>query len=412
MVETIRRTVCAGLIASMAGCSSAVPPGAEVMTRDPGSAVEESGLVALTTVDAEKRFVLRRPAERAAWNGRLLVAAHGGSGGPALAADGTQMGTSETSLDDVIGAYAVEHGFAYASVDRDGVGGTREGLAIVVEFAAWARDRAGDLLGRDVEALYLVGLSAGGAIARYAAEDPALPFDGVVIIAGGAGDTATGLDRLARRVALWPAIDPRDHPAVGDDVPAVLAYAAEGAGTPVAARPLWPFIGSSASAAGLERALAGYGVEDLGAAELEGFRVEDQAERPGFIERLRRGDTSGQVLVPTIEVVGTYDDFVLPEILAYKRKVLADAVAGNRHRLYQVRRAWHISREDDALEGFRHRMSRMGIGAEAQTAAGEYGSYVRAVRDALDLINRWVTDGVAAPDDRTVDDGAGIMSGE
>ncbi|HAK56394.1 MAG: hypothetical protein QF463_05625 [Vicinamibacterales bacterium] len=146
---------------------------------------------------------------------------------------------------------------------------------------------------------------------------------GVVIIAGAAGDAAVGLERLARRVALWPAIDPREHPAIGDDDPTVQSYAAEGAGTPIAARPLWPFIGSSSSVSGLER-------------------------------------------------------------------------------------AWHISREDDALEGFRYRMSRMGIDADAQHAAGEFGSYVRAVQDALDLVDAWVTNGVPAPDDRTVDDGEGI----
>jgi hypothetical protein len=196
MVETIRWTVCAGLVASMAGCSPGTRPVSEEATGEPGPPVEESGLVALETAEVEKRFVLRHPADLAAWNGGLLVAAHGGSGGPALAADGTQIGTSQS-------------------------------------------------------------------------------------------------------------------------------YAAEGAGTPVAARPLWPFIGSSSSVSGLER-------------------------------------------------------------------------------------AWHISREDDALEGFRYRMSEMGIGADARHAAGEYGSYVRAVRDALDLVDAWVTNGVPAPDDRTVDDGEGI----
>ena len=36
---------------------------------------------------------------------------------------------------------------------------------------------------------------------------------------------------------------------------------------------------------------------------------------------------------------------------------------------------------------------------------GEYGSYVSAVQRALDLVDRWVVDGVAAPGDQIVDDG-------
>ena len=369
--------------------------------------VEVTGMVSLAAADADngKRFVIRYPSDGATWNGRLVVAAHGGTGGPALAADGTQVGTSETSLDDVVGDYAIAHGFAYACVDRDGIGGTPQGLAVVTEFAGIARARVAEVFGRDPDQLYLVGLSMGGGIARLAAEDPVAPFDGIVIIAGALGDAARGLDRLARRAALWPQIDPKEHPELADDDPQVVAYAAEGAGTPVEARALWSFIGAGSSTGALRRSLERYGLDDLAEEELAAFSIARYAEQDGFLDRLRADDTTGSVVVPTIEVVGTFDDFVLAEILAYKKKVAAAPETAALHRLYQVRRAWHISREDNALDGFRYRMSQMGLGADVQQAAGEFGSYVPAVQRALDLIDRWVTEGVAAPPDQTVDDG-------
>ena len=362
---------------------------------------EQSGLITLASVNQRKRFILRHPDQKM-WNGRILVAAHGGTGGPSLSADGTEIGTAETSLDDLIGEHAIRRGYAYASVDRDGLGATAQGLAVVKEFAEVIRGRAETALGRNAERMYLVGLSMGGGIARYAAEDPEALFDGIVIIAGSGGDLGSQIDRLARRAALWPRIDPRAHPGLPDGDPKVQAYAATGAGTPVAARPLWPFIGGSASTESLQRTLQVYGIEDLSASQLENFLIEDYAERPGFLERLQANNTSGQLQVPTLEVVGTFDDFVLPEILAYKQKVLANPDSAHYHRLYQVKTAWHISREDDALEGFKHRMGRMGFGPEVQQAAGEFGSYISTVQEALDFLDRWLTEGVPAPPDQEV----------
>ena len=391
------------VLISFLACSEHAPdqesPTGMIITDDIPPSIEQSGLITLASVDQEKRFILRYPNDER-WNGRLLTAAHGGTGGPSLSADGVEIGTAETSLDDLIGDYAIDHGYAYASVDRDGVGATAQGLAVVKEFAEAIRERVEKAFGRNVERMYLIGLSMGGGIARYAAEDPETVFDGIVIIAGSGGGLGTQIDRLARRAALWPKIDPRAHPGLPDDAPEVLAYAATGAGTPVAARPLWPFIGASASPESLQRTLQAYGVEGLSVSQLENFRVEDYAERPGFLERLEANDTSGRVQVPTLEVVGTFDDFVLPEILAYKRKVLANPDSAHYHRLYQVKTAWHISREDDALEGFRYRMGRMGFGPEVQRAAGEFGSYIPAVREALDVLNRWLTIGVPAPPDQ------------
>ena len=217
------------ILAAAGACGVAEAP--DESTASPTDAVvEASGMVPLAAADGEKRFILRHPSAPERWNGRLVITAHGGTGGPALAADGTQVGTSETSLDDVVGAYAVEQGFAYASVDRDGIGGTTQGLAVVSEFAEIARERLGQAMGRPPAQVYLVGLSMGGGIARLASEAAETPFDGIVIIAGAGGDAVRGLDRLARRAALWPAIDPHEHPEVDDDDPAVAAYAADGAG--------------------------------------------------------------------------------------------------------------------------------------------------------------------------------------
>ena len=47
----------------------------------------------------------------------------------------------ETALDDVIGDYAFTNGFAYASVDRDGIGGTRVGYALTMQFETVAQEQ-------------------------------------------------------------------------------------------------------------------------------------------------------------------------------------------------------------------------------------------------------------------------------
>ncbi len=93
-------------------------------------------LVALLLCTAEpsaqqRRYVLRIPAN---WNGALVLGAHGGSSGNAVDRSGNVYATSETALDDVIGRYAFDNGFAYASVDRDGVGSGGEAWRHRPEF--------------------------------------------------------------------------------------------------------------------------------------------------------------------------------------------------------------------------------------------------------------------------------------
>jgi poly(3-hydroxybutyrate) depolymerase len=168
------------------------------------------GLVSLD-VDGKsvnKRFVIRVPSK---WNGSLVIGAHGGSGGDAIDRSGKVYGTSETALDDVIGQYAFDRGFAYASVDRDGSGGTRSGYSLTMQFQALMHGEVTRLGKATPLRTYVVGLSAGGGIARMLAEAMPTPFDGALIIAGAGGDVVTRLDRQQRMAALWPLIDPRSH---------------------------------------------------------------------------------------------------------------------------------------------------------------------------------------------------------
>jgi pimeloyl-ACP methyl ester carboxylesterase len=322
-----------------------------------GSATEERGLIEIGS--AWKRFVLRYPADREDWNGRLLVAAHGGTGGEAYSRDGRVIGTDETSLDDVVGDHALSLGFAYASFDRDGVGGTREGLLLTETFTDDVEHRVVEIMGRTPDETLLAGLSMGGGIARFAAEQTPPHYDGVLLIAGANGDVATRRARQLKMAELWPKLE-----GLPDDAPEVLAYA-QAVGTPVAARRFWPFIGSLS------------------------VRSEPTSQN---VE-----DTTGDVKVPTIDVVGTYDDLVLPEVLAYAKKV-ERAGAGQRHRLYRVDGAWHISSDDDAISSFQYLGTRRGLPEEAIDAMATGTSYLPKVHESLELLDRWVVEGVAPPE--------------
>ncbi len=328
--------------------------------------VEERATIALD-VDGNsysKRFVLRYPGDPAGWNGRLVIGAHGGSGGDNYSRDGQVIGTDEVSLDDVIGDHAVANGFAYASVDRDGIGGSAEGLNLTKEFASRMRARVFEKLGREVELTYLAGLSMGGVIARYAAVDQTTPFDGVLIIVGGGGDVAASRARSKKMAELWPLVD-------NDGAEAY----ARAVGTPVEAQRFWPFMGTSSA------------------------RRSDRDDRD---------DTTGAVVVPTIEVAGTYDDFVYPEILVYKEKVRVQG-ASDRHRLYEVEGAWHISRDDDAISSFQFVGSRMGLSEATLDAMATGASYLPTVHDSLLLLDAWVSEGEAPPPDRSLSEGTSLL---
>jgi pimeloyl-ACP methyl ester carboxylesterase len=339
----------------------------------------QSPLVELT-VDGKplgKRYVLRMPA---AWNQSLVIGAHGGGGGNNFDRKGNVIATDETALDDVIGRYAVEQGFAYASFDRDGSGGGRNGLSMTTQFTAFAKDEVSRRGKATPLRTYIVGLSAGGGIARQAAEmmpsrlrqgfGAQAPFDGALLIAAAGGDVVTRLDRQMRIAALWPLIDPRSHYGLSDNDPKIVAYA-DANGTPVESRRLWPYTGVNAAAA----------------AAKPPANVENSTARPS---------------IPVIEVVGTWDDLVIREIRAYRDRVEPK----ERHRLYQVEGVWHMSGDDDGVQGFQYAAeSRMKLDKDVADAMGESPSYIPTVREAFDHLVRWVEKGTVPPPSQTIKPG-------
>ena len=334
-------------------------------------------LKGLLTVDVEgkpagKRFVIRVPAsadasarQAPALRG-LVIGAHGGSGGDAVDRSGKVYGTSETALDDVIGDYVLAAGFAYASVDRDGIGGTRAGYALTMEFANQARAEVTRIGKATPLRVYIVGLSAGGGIARMIAEAMPTPFDGALVIAGAGGDVSTRMDRQQRIAPLWPLVDPRAHAGLSDRDPKIVSYS-EAIGTPVEARRLWPYTGASAAAA----------ARPMGA-------VENSSAKPS---------------IPMIEVVGTWDDLVIREVRAYRDRVEPK----ERHRLYQVDGVWHMSGDDDGVAGFQYAAeSRMKLDKDVADAMGQGPSYIPTVREAFGYLVQWVEKGAAPPTSQIV----------
>ena len=343
--------------------------------------IELKGLVTLD-VDgkpAAKRFVIRVPASAGASARQapalkgLVIGAHGGSGGDAIDRSGKVYATSETALDDVIGGYALANGFAYASVDRDGIGGTRAGYALTMEFAERAKaevrlraPRSGGT-GSSPTRTYIVGLSAGGGIARMIAEAMPTPFDGALVIAGAGGDVITRMDRQQRIAPLWPLIDPRAHAGLSSRDPRIVAYA-EAIGTPVEARRLWPYTGATAVAAA--------------------------SRPPGTVE-----NSTAKPSIPMIEVVGTWDDIVIREVRAYRDRVEPK----QRHRLYQVEGVWHMSGDDDGVGGFQSAAeSRMKLDKDVADAMGQGPSYLPTVREAFGHLVEWVERGKQPPANQTV----------
>jgi pimeloyl-ACP methyl ester carboxylesterase len=318
----------------------------------------------------EKRFVIRIPSQ---WHGSLVIGAHGGNGGNAVDRSGKVYATSETALDDVIGDYVFKTGFAYASVDREGIGGNLDGALLTVAFLARVDRELLDHVNLAPDHRYLVGLSAGGGIARRIAEDRKGAFDAALIIAGAGGDVITRMDRNQKMAALWPLIDPRAHYGIADSDPKIASYA-EAIGTPIAARRLWPYTGASASNA----PPAGSG--------------ENSTARPS---------------IPVIEVAGTWDDLVIREVRAYAQRVEPK----DRHRLYQVEGAWHMSGDDDGVQGFQYiAETRMKLGKDVADAMGESPSYIPTVREAFDHLVRWVENGIAPPASQTVKPGDKISA--
>ena len=186
-----------------------------------------------------------------------------------------------------------------------------------------------------------------------------------------AGNAAGGrADRQRKIAALWPAIDPRTHPGLPDEDPQIKAFAIA-IGTPVAARRLWPY-----TATGIVNA------------------APRPAPRPDE-------NSSGRVWVPTIEVVGTWDDFVYTEVMAYGNRVQPPSL----HRLYQVDGVWHMSGDDDGTQSFMFIATKMGLDPDTVKAMGEGPSYLPTVRQAFDALVTWVENTRSAPPSQTLKPG-------
>ena len=353
------------------------PFAAAAETRDAGI-VQLKGTVLLAVAGGPvaKRYVIRYPAT--GWNGSLVIGAHGGSGGNNFDPTGKVIGTDETALDDVIGRHAVASRFAYASVDRDGAISAEGGLALTNQFADLAAAELMRRLERAPARRYLLGLSMGGGIARAATEATGSPYAGVVIVAGANGDLPTRAARQATLARLWPGIDPKAHPGLAASDPRVVAFA-EAIGTPVAARRLWPY-----TAAGAVRAAA----------------VTTAPGAPGA-----SGNSTGLVHVPTIEVAGTWDDFVITELKAYRGRVSP----ADRHRLYLVDGVWHMSGDDDGVQSFMYVATRMGLDPDVAAAMSAGPSYLPTVRAAFDHLVRWVEHGETPPPSQTVKPGHALQ---
>ena len=375
---TLLTIACVAAASSMPSAAAGQPasPFAGAVESTTSCIVQLKGTVPLPAkgVVTAKRFVLRYPAS--GWNGALVVGAHGGSGGNNFDPTGKVIGTDETALDDVIGRHAVARGFAYASADRDGAMTADEGLVLTNAFADLASAEVARRLGRAPARRYLLGLSMGGGIARAAAEAASTPWAGIVIVAGANGDLPTRVARQQAMAEAWPAIDPKAHPGVPDADPRVAAFAGI-IGTPVAARKLWPY-----TAAGAVRAAANPAPAAPGAS----------------------GNATGVVRVPTIEVAGTWDDFVLKELRAYRARVQPQA----QHRLYLVDGVWHMSGDDDGTASFMFIASRMGLDPSVAQAMHDGPSYIPTVQQAFDRLVAWVERGQAPPASQTVTPGQSL----
>lgn len=377
--------------------------------------VEEHGQIQVTVQDQvyQKQYVLRYPEAGTQWNTRLVIGVHGESGGAVrYSRQGQVVGTHETALDDMIGEYALNTGYAYASVER--IGGRQDGMAFISEFTRLMRDRLKGVHGRDTSHVYFVGWSTGGALTRYVAEESSPRCDGVIIVAGIAGDSSPQLDRQAKLATLWTEIDPRTHPTIPDTDPRVKAYA-QAIGTPVGARPFWPLVGARQTLDNLKQTLERYGLTGLTEAQLKQFRVADYQNNATFRANLAKEqakaqaeNTTGKVVIPTIEVVGTSDAFVINDVLAYKEKVKKASASAKKppqadlHRLYQVVGVWHLSSEDNDVPSFQYLMKQGGFSEEMQDQLTQGGSYIPIVQTSLDILDKWVTQKTPPPKDQTI----------
>lgn len=325
-----------------------------------GDALVTQGIVAsvppgrgLPPGEPARRFVLRHPARFPDWNGTLVIAAHRGLGGIRRGEDGEDLGTGETELDDLVGWWALDQGFAWAGFDRAGLGAGPEGYRLTEAFARLMYDQVRPRLAKDPERTILLGYGAGGGLARYAAAAEEDTFDGALLVAATLGDPDAAARRREARLALapdWAALPP-DPPAPADPaaaLPPSLAAYAEAVGMPPEGRRFWPFHDALAAA---------YPVPVLPAP-------------PALLLR------------PVVEVVGALDDFVLPEVLSYRERTQQSGSAAL-HDLRLVPGGWRVDPQDDAAEEFRARARALGLPPSQEAALATGAPLAAPVRRAL-----------------------------
>ena len=310
-----------------------------------GDALITQGIVAsvppgrgLPRGEPPRRFVLRHPARPPDWNGALVIGAHRGRGGIRRGQDGAELGTGETELDDLIGWWALDQGFAWASFDRAGLGAGPEAHRLTEAFARLMFDQIRPRLSGDPDRTILLGYAEGGGLARYAAASEEDTFDGVVLIAATLGDPAGAARRRSARLALAPERDSSEED--------FAAYAAA-AGAGAEGSRFWPFYDAAAAF--------------------------PNPVLPAPPVDLRR---------PVIEVVGSLDDFVLPEVLSYRERLQA-AGAARFHDLRLVDGAWRVGPEDDAVEELQAWAATLGLAPRDREALASGRSLAPSVRGAL-----------------------------
>lgn len=301
------------------GFLASVPPGNQVPAGEP-----------------PRRFVLRHPVRLPDWNRTLVIGAHRGRGGVRRGFDGAELGSGETELDDLVGWWALDEGFAWASFDRAGLGADPDAHRLTEAFARLMFEQIRPRLGDDPDRTVLLGYGQGGGLARYAAVSENETFDGVVLVAATLGDPAGAARRRELRLSLA-----HDQSEAGRS-----AYA-EAAGTGREGRPFWPFHDAAATLP----------IPVLPA-------------------------VSAEVRRPVIEVVGSLDDFVLPEVLAYRERVQA-AGAAPLHELRVVEGAWRAGPGDDAVEELQAWAEALGLAPPHRAALAGGESLAPAVRRAL-----------------------------
>lgn len=311
---------------------------------------------ALPPGEPARRFVLRHPARFPDWNGSLVIGAHHGLGGVRRDADGEALGTGETALDGMVGAWALEQGFAWASFDRAGLGAGPEAYRLTEAFARLMFEQVRPRLAQEPDRTILLGYAEGGGLARYAAAAEDGTFDGVVLVAATLGDPAAAARRREARLALgidWNALpsDAESDSAPATDTPRdrpdLRAYAAA-AGIGLEGRRFWPFHDAWAAA---------YPTPVLPAPPV-------------------------RLLRPVFEVVGTLDDFVLPEVLAYRERVQA-AGAAALHDLRLVPGAWRAGPRGDLAAEFAARAEALDLAPRHGAALSTGAPLAPAARQAL-----------------------------